>query len=122
MTNLAIANIIICSGAMFLGWYVLIRDLKIFNKNAKTPPADSWLVLVGTLGWSVALLMAINTQGTDLLQSDERVGLYGGNIFARALFLIYWVGELLKIKQHCKNHFKRMLIKKRQQLKAEAKS
>lgn len=111
MDTLVIINLLICAFAMVLGWYVLIKDLKIFSKTTKSPTIDSWLTLVGTLGWSVALLMAIDAQSTNLSSTDEWNVVYGANIFARFLFLVYWVGTLLKVKEHCKLRLKRLLQK-----------
>lgn len=113
MGTLAMVNLSICAFAMVLGWYVLIKDLKIFSKTTKSPTIDSWLTLVGTLGWSVALLMAIDAQSTNLSSTDEWNVVYGANIFARFLFLVYWVGTLLKVKEHCKLRLKRLIRQKR---------
>lgn len=113
MDTLVIINLLICAFAMVLGWYVLIKDLKIFSKTTKSPTIDSWLTLVGTLGWSVALLMAIDAQNTNLSDDEMWHLVYGGNIFARFLFLVYWVGTLLKVKEHCKLRLKRLIRQKR---------
>ncbi len=113
MDTLIMVNLSICALAMVLGWYVLVKDLKIFSRTTKSPTIDSWLTLVGTLGWSVALLMAIDAQNTSLSDTEMWHLVYGGNIFARFLFLVYWVGTLLKVKEHCKLRLKRLLRQKR---------
>lgn len=113
-TTLAVVNLAICGTAVGLGWYVLIKDLKVFTKASKTPTVDSWLVFVGVLGWGVALYMAIDAIYGHMWH-DEPVRIYGGNVFARVLLLIYWIGDLLKIQEHCKLNFKKLLQQRRQE-------
>lgn len=109
-----LANLMTCLLATTLGLYALWRYLNIFNANRKTPLAHAWLVLVGTLAWSVFSMMALEILADDWLTNPERMQLYGGNVFARALFFIFWCGYLLQVKQHCRNRLKRQLKQKLQ--------
>lgn len=93
-------NFIICLLGTFFGFVMLIKHLKIFSKD-KTPTVDAWLVAVGTLAWTLFLYNAYDSMIADTQWIDEATDQYTATVLARALFLIYWVGDLLKIKKHC---------------------
>lgn len=101
-----LTNFVICLVGVVLGFLMLIRHLKIFSDD-KTPTVDAWLVAVGTLAWTLFLYNAYDSLMTDTLWIDENTEQYTANVLARALFLIYWVGDLLKIKRHCLTLLKR---------------
>lgn len=82
-----------------LGCIVLNNNLGIFNKNVKTPSVDSWLVFVGTLAWSLLLFAEVYHQ----------VVLLPEEMFAKALFFVFWCGQLLKVKRYCLQLKKRKL-------------
>lgn len=72
---------------MIVGVYTFIKHLNAFNRN-KTSAVDAWLVMVGVMGWSLVLYGNIG---------DSQTSELGGYL----LFLIYWVGDNLKIQHHC---------------------
>lgn len=83
-------NALICIVGFVIGVYTFVKHLKAFTQKVKTPPADAWLVAVGTLGWSVLLYASINEPVIDDIEMTSRV-----------LLFVYWVGTLLKIQKHC---------------------
>ena len=89
MSDMLIINALICIMGFTLGGYTFIHHLQAFS-HAKTPIVDSWLVSVGTLGWSVLLYASL----------DER-GLTAVDVFSHGLLLIFWTGNLLKVQKHC---------------------
>lgn len=89
MTDLMTINIMICVAGFGIGAYTFIRHLKAFSA-AKTPSVDAWLVTVGMLGWSMMLYASFDDYVITHLE-----------IFSRALILIYWVGDILKVQKHC---------------------
>lgn len=89
MSNLIMMNAVICMVGFGIGVYTFIRHLKAFS-TAKTPSVDAWLVTVGMLGWSIMLYASFDDYAMTHLE-----------IFSRALILIYWVGDILKVQKHC---------------------
>ncbi|AWY20338.1 hypothetical protein LP123_07570 [Moraxella bovis] len=89
MSNMLIINALICVVGFGLGAYTFIRHLQAFS-HAKTPTVDSWLVAVGTLAWSVALYASFD---------DNNIT--HAELFCRVLFLVYWIGDILKVQKHC---------------------
>lgn len=84
-------NIFISFFGFLFGFLVLKNHLSIFDKHAKTPTVDTWLVFVGTLAWSLALFAEVYQHS--YLPPEE--------LFARVLFFVFWCGQLLKIKRYC---------------------
>lgn len=90
MVSALVINALMCTVGFVIGAYTFVKHLKAFNKNAKTPPADAWIVAVGTLGWSVLLYASID----DPMITDIEMT-------SRMLIFVYWIGTLLKIQKHC---------------------
>lgn len=84
-----------------LGLVVLVNNLRVFSSQSRSPVMESWLVLVGTLAWSLIFFTEI---WQDALVSIEVV-------FARFLFFVFWCGQLLRVKRYC------LILKKRRMLK-----
>lgn len=82
------SNVFICVVAMAVGVYTFIKHLNGFN-HRNTSAIDAWLVAVGTMGWSLILYGNFGEQG----QMARWLGY--------VLFLVYWVGDNLKIQHHC---------------------
>lgn len=89
MSNLIIINTVICLVGFFVGVHTFIKYLKAFSAE-KTPVVEAWLVAVGMLGWSVVLYASFDEPIITRLE-----------IFSRLLFLIYWVGGILKVQKQC---------------------
>lgn len=106
-----ISNIIVSLLGFLLGFLVLKNNLAIFNKHLKTPVVETWLVMVGTLAWSLALFSAIGC----LFDSRQFANnLSHQDMLARCLFFIFWCGQLLKVKKYCLIMRKRKLRKMQQ--------
>lgn len=99
-------NFIICLLGTLLGFVMLIKHLKIFSTD-KTPTVDAWLVAVGTLAWTLFLYSAHDSLTVNTAWVDEATDQYTATVLARALFLAYWAGDMLKIKRHCLTLLKR---------------
>lgn len=97
MANLAM----ICVLAMAIGVYTFTKHLKAFSNKTKTPAKDAWLLMVGVLGWSFFLHYAIVRDETSLYSMA-------------VVWLIYWIGDNLKIQRHCVNLLKRRLKRVKQ--------
>lgn len=97
-------NILICLVSMAVGIYTFIRHLNAFN-NGKTSAVDAWLVAVGTMAWSLALYANLYFYQY-VLWSHHIITLI------HAFFMIYWVGDNLKIQRHCMRHIRKIKLKK----------
>lgn len=89
MSNLLIINALICAIGFFVGVHTFIKHLKAFSSE-KTPVVEAWLVAVGMLAWSVVLYASFDEPIITRLE-----------VFSRLLFLIYWVGGILKVQKQC---------------------
>lgn len=89
--------IVICVLAMVVGIYTFVKHLNAFNKR-KTPVKDAWLVMVGLLAWCFVL---------DFVLTDDDVSIHAGIL----LWCIYWIGDNLKIQNHCKRYISRFKTK-----------
>lgn len=90
-------SIIMCILAMVVGFYTFAKHLNAFNKR-KTPAKDAWLLMVGMLTWSFLLHFIIDRDWV----SFE---------LALAFYLIYWIGDNLKIQNYCKKYFEKKFKK-----------
>lgn len=89
MSNLLIINALICGIGFGVGVHTFIKHLKAFSSE-KTPVVEAWLVAVGMLAWSVVLYASFDEPTITRLE-----------VFSRLLFLIYWVGGILKVQKQC---------------------
>lgn len=89
MSNLLIINALICGIGFGVGVHTFIKHLKAFSSE-KTPVVEAWLVAVVMLAWSVVLYASFDEPVITRLE-----------IFSRLLFLIYWVGGILKVQKQC---------------------
>ena len=89
MSNLLIVNAFVCVVGFLVGVYTFVKHLKAFS-TAKTPVVDAWLVSIGMLAWSVMLYASFDDPIITRLE-----------VFSRFLFLVYWVGGILRVQKHC---------------------
>ena len=102
MSDVVLFNVLMCLVGFGVGAYTFIKHLNAFNKGAKTPTADAWLVAVGTRGWSVLLYASI----------DDPI-ITGIEMVSRVLIFVYWLGTLLRVQKHCLRLRQRMRLKER---------
>ncbi|OPH36519.1 hypothetical protein [Moraxella lacunata] len=88
MSNLLIVNAFVCVVGFLMGVYTFIKHLKAFS-TAKTPVVDAWLMSIGMLAWSIMLYASFDDPIITRLE-----------VFSRFLFLVYWVGDILKVQKH----------------------
>lgn len=109
------ANFITCLIGTLVGMVSLVRHLHIFSNHKRTIFSDAWLVAVGTLAWSLLLYSSIDSLITETMWLDETSTQYQAAVLARVLILIYWIGDILKIKRYCLNLAKKKRLQARGQ-------
>lgn len=93
-------NSAVCAVGLGLGVYTLIKHLNALN-HGKTPVAHAWLIAVGSLAWSVALLSNMTVMYEVQSLEHEHIGLSRAEALTNFLVLVYWCGAVLQVQRYC---------------------
>ncbi len=96
----SVINSAVCVIGLSFGVYTLIKHLNALN-HGKTPVAHAWLIAVGSLAWSVALLSNITVMYEMRTLESEHIGLSRAEALTNFLVLVYWCGAVLQVQRYC---------------------